>query len=129
MRSLMHFSRFFGCGLPFPAKLEGCRVLDLGSGSGRDCFAFSKLVGPSGHVTGIDMTEQLVRCTHLSPSHLLPVLSLQLIRPSFCRSQHPASLSSIIKRSSATRSPMSHLSRDTWKSSVKQGYREIRWTF
>lgn len=52
--------RFFGCGLPFPAKLEGCRILDLGSGSGRDCFAFSKLVGPSGHVTGIDMTEQLI---------------------------------------------------------------------
>lgn len=59
--------RFFGCGLPFPAKLEGCRVLDLGSGSGRDCYAFSKLVGPSGHVTGIDMTEELVithACTH-----------------------------------------------------------------
>ncbi|XP_060928868.1 arsenite methyltransferase isoform X1 [Limanda limanda] len=52
--------RFFGCGLPFPAKLEGCKVLDLGSGSGRDCFAFSKLVGPSGHVTGIDMTEELI---------------------------------------------------------------------
>ncbi|XP_031153181.1 arsenite methyltransferase [Sander lucioperca] len=52
--------RFFGCGLPFPAKLEGCRVLDLGSGSGRDCYAFSKLVGQSGHVTGIDMTEELI---------------------------------------------------------------------
>ncbi|XP_061576287.1 arsenite methyltransferase [Cololabis saira] len=61
--SLVHpqvIKRFFGCGLPFPAKLEGCRVLDLGSGSGRDCFAFSKLVGPSGHVTGIDMTEELI---------------------------------------------------------------------
>ncbi|XP_026049418.1 arsenite methyltransferase [Astatotilapia calliptera] len=52
--------RFFGCGLPFPAKLEGCRVLDLGSGSGRDCYAFSKLVGPNGHVTGIDMTQELI---------------------------------------------------------------------
>ncbi|XP_069004096.1 arsenite methyltransferase [Embiotoca jacksoni] len=52
--------RFYGCGLPFPAKLEGCRVVDLGSGSGRDCYAFSKLVGPSGFVTGIDMTEELV---------------------------------------------------------------------
>lgn len=61
--SLVHpevTKRFFGCGLPFPAKLEGCRVLDLGSGSGRDCYAFSKLVGPSGHVTGIDMTEGLI---------------------------------------------------------------------
>ncbi|XP_074535997.1 arsenite methyltransferase [Halichoeres trimaculatus] len=62
--SLVHpevTKKFFGCGLPFPAKLEGCKVLDLGSGYGRDCFAFSKLVGPSGHVTGIDMTEDLVR--------------------------------------------------------------------
>ncbi|RVE64760.1 hypothetical protein OJAV_G00129210 [Oryzias javanicus] len=61
--SLVHpevTKRFFGCGLPFPSKLEGCRILDLGSGSGRDCFAFSKLVGPHGHVTGIDMTEELI---------------------------------------------------------------------
>ncbi|XP_070685323.1 arsenite methyltransferase [Pempheris klunzingeri] len=61
--SLVHpevTKKFFGCGLPFPAKLEGCRVLDLGSGSGRDSYAFSKLVGPSGHVTGIDMTEELI---------------------------------------------------------------------
>lgn len=64
---LLCFSRYFGCGLPFPTKLGGCRVLDLGSGSGRDCFAFSKLVGESGHVTGIDMTEELVMretCPH-----------------------------------------------------------------
>lgn len=52
--------KFFGCGLPFPAKLKECKVLDLGSGSGRDCFAFSKLVGPNGHVTGIDMTEEMI---------------------------------------------------------------------
>lgn len=55
-----NFFRFFGCGLPVPEKLEGCTILDLGSGSGRDCYALSKLVGESGHVTGIDMTENLV---------------------------------------------------------------------
>jgi ubiquinone/menaquinone biosynthesis C-methylase UbiE len=32
-------------------------VLDLGSGSGTDSFAAVVLVGPDGHVTGIDMTE------------------------------------------------------------------------
>nr|XP_020495013.1 arsenite methyltransferase-like [Labrus bergylta] len=61
--SLIHpevTKKFFGCGLPFAAKLEGCRVLDLGSGSGRDSYAYSKLVGPTGHVTGIDMTEELI---------------------------------------------------------------------
>lgn len=77
------FCRFFGCGLPFPAKLEGCRVLDLGSGSGRDCFAFSKLVGPGGHVTGIDMTEEMVRTparthTHTQSCTLADPMSLQI---------------------------------------------------
>ncbi|XP_074498028.1 arsenite methyltransferase [Sebastes fasciatus] len=70
--SLVHpevTKRFFGCGLPFPAKLEGCRVLDLGSGSGRDCYAFSKLVGPSGHVTGIDMTEELIAASRQYVEH------------------------------------------------------------
>lgn len=74
------FPRFFGCGIPFPARLEGCRVLDLGSGSGRDSFAFSKLVGTSGHVTGIDMTEELVitrACTH-SICNLISVLPADL---------------------------------------------------
>lgn len=61
--SLVHpevTKKFFGCGLPFSSKLEGCRVLDLGSGSGRDCFAFSKLVGPNGYVIGLDMTEEMI---------------------------------------------------------------------
>ena len=52
--------RYYGCGLVIPEKLEGVKVLDLGSGSGRDCFALSKLVGQNGHVTGIDMTDEQV---------------------------------------------------------------------
>ncbi|XP_072319687.1 arsenite methyltransferase [Eucyclogobius newberryi] len=51
-------SRYYGCGLVVPESLEGCRILDLGSGSGRDCFMLSQLVGHKGHVTGIDMTEE-----------------------------------------------------------------------
>ena len=31
---------------------------DLGSGSGRDCFALAKLVGPGGRVVGVDMTDE-----------------------------------------------------------------------
>ncbi|XP_031556564.1 arsenite methyltransferase-like [Actinia tenebrosa] len=53
-------SRYYGCGLNFPECLEGCRVLDLGCGAGRDCFITAKLVGPKGHVTGIDMTQDLL---------------------------------------------------------------------
>lgn len=37
---------------------EGERVLDLGSGSGMDSFVAAAQVGPSGHVHGVDMTEQ-----------------------------------------------------------------------
>jgi len=52
--------RFYGCGSPIPPSLAGCTVLDLGCGSGRDCFVLSKLVGEQGRVIGIDMTpEQL----------------------------------------------------------------------
>lgn len=53
-------SKYYGCGLVIPEKLEGMNILDLGSGSGRDCFALSKLVGPKGHVTGIDMTDEQI---------------------------------------------------------------------
>lgn len=52
--------RYYGCGLVCPPLLEGCRVLDLGCGSGRDVYALSQLVGASGQVIGVDMTgEQL----------------------------------------------------------------------
>ncbi|RMG39165.1 MAG: methyltransferase domain-containing protein [Candidatus Dadabacteria bacterium] len=50
--------KFYGCGSPIPECLEGLTVLDLGCGSGRDCFMLSKLVGPNGRVIGIDMTEE-----------------------------------------------------------------------
>lgn len=53
-------ARYYGCGIVIPTELEGLNVLDLGSGAGRDVFALSKLVGPKGSVTGVDMTaEQL----------------------------------------------------------------------
>lgn len=54
--------RYYGCGLVVPECLAACRVLDLGSGSGRDCYLLSQLVGERGHVTGIDMTQGQVGC-------------------------------------------------------------------
>lgn len=50
--------RFYGCGSPIPSALEGATVLDLGCGTGRDVYMLSKLVGESGRVIGLDMTEQ-----------------------------------------------------------------------
>lgn len=49
--------RYYGCGLIAPLALEGARVLDLGCGTGRDVYALSQLVGPKGHVVGVDMTD------------------------------------------------------------------------
>lgn len=51
-------SRYYGCGLVAPEALEGLSILDLGSGSGRDCYALSALVGEAGSVVGVDMTDE-----------------------------------------------------------------------
>jgi len=53
-------SKYYGCGLIIPSLLEGMRVLDLGSGSGRDCFILSKLVGENGSVVGVDITKEQI---------------------------------------------------------------------
>lgn len=51
-----------GCGTPLEiAKVQpGETVLDLGSGGGLDCFYASKMVGASGHVIGVDMTDEML---------------------------------------------------------------------
>ena len=50
--------KFYGCGSPLPPLLEGCRVLDLGSGTGRDVYIASALTGENGFVTGVDMMDE-----------------------------------------------------------------------
>lgn len=51
-------ARSYGCGSPIPDCLEGCTVLDMGCGAGRDAFLVSRLVGPDGKVIGVDITEE-----------------------------------------------------------------------
>ncbi len=51
-------ARYYGCGLVSPQLLEGMRILDLGSGSGRDCYALAQMVGEQGYVLGVDMTDE-----------------------------------------------------------------------
>jgi len=53
---------FAGVANPFSlGRLQpGERVLDLGSGAGTDSLVAAQMVGPSGHVTGIDMTPEML---------------------------------------------------------------------
>jgi SAM-dependent methyltransferase len=51
-------ARYYGCGLVCPPLLEGCRILDLGCGSGRDVYALAQLAGAGGLVIGVDMTDE-----------------------------------------------------------------------
>lgn len=52
----------YGCGTPAGLQTvqAGETVLDIGSGGGIDCFEASRLVGPTGHVVGIDMTDTML---------------------------------------------------------------------
>ena len=51
-----------GCGIPtdFAGIRIGDKVLDLGSGAGNDCFVARAIVGETGKVTGLDMTEPMI---------------------------------------------------------------------
>ncbi|MEI8027001.1 MAG: methyltransferase domain-containing protein [Pseudomonadota bacterium] len=51
-------AKYYGCGLTLPLRLEAARILDLGSGAGRDCYIASQLVGQEGQVVGVDMTKE-----------------------------------------------------------------------
>lgn len=50
----------YGCGDPSRYVRKGDRVLDLGSGGGKICYMAAQLVGDEGHVTGVDMTDDML---------------------------------------------------------------------
>ena len=62
--------KFYGCGAPLPLGIAGLRVLDLGCGSGRDCYAAAALGAAA--VTGVDMTCEQLAVRHIRA--LVPTL-------------------------------------------------------
>lgn len=52
--------RDYGCGDPSQYVKAGETVLDLGSGTGKICFIASQVVGESGKVIGVDMTDDML---------------------------------------------------------------------
>ena len=52
--------RDYGCGDPTRWVRAGDAVLDLGSGSGKNAFICSQVVGTSGSVTGVDRNDDML---------------------------------------------------------------------
>ena len=61
-----------GCGVPVDLAgiKNGDTVLDLGSGAGNDVFVARHLVGETGRVIGVDMTEEMIRKAESNKSKL-----------------------------------------------------------
>ena len=58
--------RDYGCGDPSKYVHQGETVLDLGSGGGKICFIASQVVGPRGHVIGVDMNDTMLELARRS---------------------------------------------------------------
>jgi arsenite methyltransferase len=61
-----------GCGLPtqYAQMKKGDTVVDLGSGAGNDCFIARSVVGGTGRVIGIDMTEVMIEKARINTDKL-----------------------------------------------------------
>lgn len=84
--------RDYGCGDPTPYVREGDTVLDLGSGGGKLCYIAAQMVGPSGHVIGVDCNREMLE---LARKHA-PTVAKRLgyarrfaTRRTTCSSEHP----------------------------------------
>jgi len=62
----------YGCGSPVTdgAPQQGETLVDLGSGSGIECFMASESVGRSGKVFGIDMTDEMLQLANGAKSEV-----------------------------------------------------------
>ncbi len=58
--------RDYGCGDPSKHVREGETVLDLGSGTGKICFIAAQVVGKTGRVIGVDMTDDMLEVARVN---------------------------------------------------------------
>jgi MoaA/NifB/PqqE/SkfB family radical SAM enzyme/ubiquinone/menaquinone biosynthesis C-methylase UbiE len=68
--------RSYGCGSPVQDAhpLPGEVLVDLGSGSGVECFLAAAQVGPTGRVFGIDMTREMLELARKSQADVVAEL-------------------------------------------------------
>jgi MoaA/NifB/PqqE/SkfB family radical SAM enzyme/SAM-dependent methyltransferase len=69
--------RSYGCGSPVPDAgiREGETVVDLGSGTGIECFIAAKMTGPRGQVIGIDMGDTMLALSEKAKKHVVKNLT------------------------------------------------------
>jgi SAM-dependent methyltransferase len=82
---------FAGVANPFTLGrlLPGERVLDLGSGAGTDSLVAAQMVGPHGHVTGIDMTPEMLAKARAAAADL-PAANVEFVESEAERLPFPA---------------------------------------
>ena len=82
---------FAGVANPFSlGRLEpGERVLDLGCGAGTDSLVAAQMVGPMGHVTGIDMTPEMLARARAAAAEL-PAANVEFVESEAERLPFPA---------------------------------------
>ncbi|MCG6962805.1 MAG: DUF5714 domain-containing protein [Acidobacteria bacterium] len=75
--------RSYGCGSPVldadPAPGE-C-VVDLGCGAGMECAIAAGKVGPTGHVIGVDMLEEMLELSRRTAAHAARELGFDVFEP------------------------------------------------
>ena len=73
--------------------MAGERVLDLGSGAGTDSLIAAQMVGAYGHVTGIDMTPDMLAKARTAAAEMeLRTPTSSRPRRSSCLSRTPVSM-------------------------------------
>jgi arsenite methyltransferase len=72
--------RDYGCGDPSKYVRSGETVLDLGSGGGKICFIAAQVVGPSGHVIGIDCNEEMLALARRSQPEVAQRIGFDNVR-------------------------------------------------
>ena len=73
--------RSYGCGSPVKdaTPKPGETVIDLGSGSGVECFLAAREVGPAGRVIGIDMTDDMLALAEASRKEVATDLGYDIV--------------------------------------------------
>lgn len=75
--------RDYGCGDPSQYVHPGDTVLDLGSGGGKICFIAAQVVGATGRVIGVDITDDMLALARKSQPEVAAKLGYDNVR--FCK--------------------------------------------